>query len=58
MKPTHLMKAFRDYARTGRASKEAMASFTHEGWVAMDEYDSLHITDVGSHALKIAMGGG
>ena len=52
------MKTFRDYARTGRASKEALADFEREGWVAADEYDSLFITDAGSHALKIAMGGG
>ena len=54
MRPTHLMKTFRDYARTGRASKEALVDFEREGWV--DEYDV--ITDAGSHALKIAEGGG
>ena len=52
------MKTFRDYARTGRASKEALADFKREDWVAVDEYDSLFITDAGSHALKIAEGGG
>ena len=52
------MKTFRDYARTGRASKEALADFERFRLVARDAYDSLVITDAGSHALKIAMGGG
>ena len=47
MKPTHLMKAFRDFARTGRVSREALADFMREGLVAVDEYGSPTLTSHG-----------
>lgn len=51
MKPTHLMKAFRDFARTGRASREALADFIREGLVAVDEYGSPTLTSHGVDTL-------
>ena len=51
MKPTHLMKAFRDFARTGRASREALADFIHQGFVTVDEYGSPTLTSHGVDTL-------
>lgn len=51
MKPTHLVSALRDFARTGRASKEALANFKRDGLVAVDEYGSPYLTPHGVEAL-------
>lgn len=48
----HIQNMFRDFARTGRIGKEALADFTARGWVYIDEYGSPHLTTHGTATLK------
>lgn len=51
MKPTHLMRALRDFARTGRASKETLNDFRHRGLVGIDRYGCPYLTSHGVDTL-------